>query len=129
MYTKLLLSGRSSPIPTLMVTTSESDHVLPLLQSHGWARFGQQPPTFARGELVITHRHLHLRVDRTTLASGINPASPPGWWRAVDRSDGLCAVVVRPEVGLRVSETSRAEPMTMLLNADRAAFAVLPVLT
>ena len=128
-YTKVLLEGRRSRVPTLVVTIDEAGLLPQLLQAHGWARFGQQPPTLSRGELIITHQHLHLVVDGTTLANGINPASPPGWWKAVDDADGVCAVVVFPPGEISAMENTTGYLTRALRHTDRAVFAVLPLLT
>ena len=129
MYTKALWPGRRSPLPALIVTTRQPHLLHPHLQASGWARFGQPRPLNPTGQLVITHHRLQLLVNGTTLADGINPTSPPGWWQAVDHSDGLCAVLVVEDHHINLPTPANGSSLTVTLNTDRALFAALPVLT
>jgi hypothetical protein len=59
-----------------------------------------------------------------------NPASPEGWWTAVDTLAGHCIVVMIRAGAVDLNQT---RPVTSssrpLLNADHALSAALPVIT
>ena len=110
--------------------TTRQPHLLrPHLQANGWAQLGQPRPLNPTGQLVITPDRLQLTVNDTTLADGINPTSPPGWWQAVDSSDGLCVVLVLDDHHTNLPTLAAGNTLTATLNTDQALFAALPILT
>ena len=128
-YTKALWPGQRAPVPSLIVTTREADILHPHLQACGWAQFGHPRPLDPTGQLVITPDRLRLITNGTTIADGINPPSPPGWWKAIDNSDHLCAVVVLHDHHANLSALAAGHTLGALLNTDHALFAAVPVLT
>lgn len=93
MFAKTLVPG-SMPIPTLTTTTSEPDVLFPQLVQAGWGWYGGPPPSPQTTQLLITHRSLRVVVDGAVILDDLDPASPPGWWKAVDGLEGKCVVLV-----------------------------------
>ena len=93
MYAKTLIPG-TRPIPALMATTNQADTLWPQLLARGWVPFGNSLRA-ATGELRIGVDRLQLMLDgHVVLDDDANPASPEGWWTAVDNLNGHCIVVV-----------------------------------
>ena len=93
MYAKTLIPG-PLPTPTLTATTSVAHQLFPELLASGWKRYGVEDLAVSRTDVLITHDSLQLVVDGIVVLSDIDPASPAGWWEAVDGIDGQCVVVV-----------------------------------
>ncbi len=111
MYAKTLIPG-PLPTPTLTATTSVAHQLFPELLASGWKRYGVEDLAVSRTDVLITHDSLQLVVDGIVVLSDIDPASPAGWWEAVDGIDGQCVVVVlktgRSEAGARAATSHTA---------------------
>ncbi len=126
-YSKSIIPG-PTPTPTLISTTSDGDILMPQLIELGWGWFGDDMPAHGTGELRITHDRLALVVDDQTILDDINPASPPGWWDAVDGLGGLCVViVVRHEDAGDFNDPDFGARMQGLMSGRRGVWALLPV--
>ena len=128
MYVKTLMH-RMLTVPTLIATTDEGGALLPRLRSRGWGRFGGGVPQTPAGGLVVSEARLQLLVDGEVLLDDVNPPSPDGWWKAVDRFEGQCAVVVVRGGEVDLDERGLDAWLISLADTDRAVFAVLPVVT
>jgi hypothetical protein len=94
MYAKTLVPGPPLDLPSLMSTTDDPDVLLPQLRALGWGRFGGPVPAAPAGQLVTSPDRLQLIVGGQAVLDDLNPVSPPGWWKVVDRLGGKCVVVV-----------------------------------
>ena len=56
-----------------------------------------------------------------------NPASPEGWWTAVDNLNGHCIVVVIREDTLDLRTPQAGDQLAALLHTDHALSAALPI--
>jgi hypothetical protein len=58
-----------------------------------------------------------------------NPASPEGWWTAVDTLAGHCIVVMMRDGAVDLNQTQAGDQLVALLNTDHALSAALPAIT
>ncbi len=128
MYAKTLVPGPPIDVPGITATTSEADVVMPQLLNRGWGIFGGPPPMNASGRVAITHHRLRVIVDdEAILDDDLNPASPPGWWKAVDAIGGRVTVVIVRAGDVDLECPSAGTQLRALLDTGRAVWAVLPV--
>ncbi len=102
--------------------------MFPQLLARGWDWYGSLVPLGARGELAIRPERLRLVVDEEALLDDdANPVSPPGWWAAVDRIGGRCAVVLVHRRDVDVGSPESGGQLRRVMGRSRAVWAVLPV--
>lgn len=128
-YVKTLIPG-TRPIPALMASSSEPDSLRSQLLDRGWVAFGQALQPKAAGELRIGVDRLQVVIDGdVVLDDAANPASPEGWWAAVDTLGGHCIVVILPAGTVDLTDPETGDQLVGLLNTDHALSAALPVVT
>jgi hypothetical protein len=102
-YAKTLIPG-TRPIPALMATGSQADVLRQQLLERGWVRFGEPLQPAAAGEPRIGVDRLQVVIDGdVVLDDDGNPASPEGWWAAVDTLGGHC-------IGVMIATAPSASP-------------------
>ena len=128
-YAKTLIPG-TRPIPALMATSSQTEVLRPQLLQRGWVAFGQALRPGPAGELRIGVDRLQVVIDGDAiLDDDANPASPEGWWAAVDILGGHCIVVILPTGTVDLTQSDAGNQLVALLNTDHALSAALPVVT
>lgn len=128
-YAKTLIPG-TRPIPALMATSSQAEVLRPQLLQRGWVRFGEPLQPTAAGELRIGVDRLQVVIDGdAVLDDDANPASPQGWWAAVDTLGGHCIVVMIRDGAVDLTRPEAGGQLVALLNTDHALSAALPVVT
>lgn len=126
MYAKTLIPG-SMPIACLVATAEQPDVLLPQLLDRGWDWFGSTIPANLQGDLVIDHQRLRLVVDGQILLDDLNPASPAGWWAAVDQLQGRCAVIIVRREDVDLTDKASGLQLQSVLDQQRAVWAFLPL--
>lgn len=126
MYAKTLIPG-PMPIACLVASAEQPDVLLPQLLDRGWDWFGSTIPANPQGDLVIDHQRLQLVVDDQILLDDLNPASPPGWWPAVDHLQGRCAVIIARREDVDLTDKESGSQLQNLLDQQRAVWAFLLV--
>ena len=123
------IRGGTRPIPALMATTNQADTLWPQLLARGWVPFGNSLQA-ATGELCIGMDRLQLMLDGdVVLDDDANPASPEGWWTAVDNLNGHCVVVIIRGDTLDLRTPEAGGQLAALLHTDHALSAALPIVT
>ena len=129
MYAKTLIPG-PRPIPALMATTSQADTLWPQLLSCGWVPFGNTLQPAAAGELRIGVDRLQVVLDGDVVVDDdANPASPEGWWAAIDALHGHCIVVMVRGGAVDLHHPEAGDQLAALLNTNHALSAALPIIT
>ena len=129
MHAKALIVG-AEPIPALMVTSSQTDVLRGHLLDRGWVPLGEPLQPAAAGELRIGVDRLQVVIRSDVLLDDdANPASPRGWWEAVDTLGGYCVVVLVREGAVDLTRPQTGDQLVDLLHTGHALSAALPVVT
>jgi hypothetical protein len=119
-YAKTVIPG-TRPIPALMATGSQADVLRQQLLERGWVRFGEPLQPAAAGEPRIGVDRLQVGIDGdVVLDDDGNPASPEGWWAAVDTLGGHCIGVMIRDGAVGLTQPQAGDQLVAGLYTDHA---------
>lgn len=102
----------------------------PQLLARGWVPLGDSLQPGAAGQLRIGVDRLQLVLDEdVVLDDDANPASPTGWWAAVDSLNSHCIVVMIRGGVVDLRSPQAGDQLASLLYTHHAISAALPVVT
>jgi hypothetical protein len=130
MYAKALVPGSAGipPMPLLIAGVRDLPLLVGYLTTHGWrdAAGGFSQP--GNGELrITTAQRLQLLIGGEVMIDDTNPASPPGWWPAVEAADNRCFALLSETGSIDLNGGAGAHLEQLLGRPGALYWASVPV--
>ncbi|MCA4135498.1 hypothetical protein [Arthrobacter sp. M4] len=131
MYAKALIqAGRGIPaMPLLIAGVRELPLMVGYLTAHGWRDAAGGMTQQGNGELrITTSQRLQLLIGGEIMLDDTNPASPPGWWAAVEAGGGRCFALLSESGSVDLHSTDAGPNLERLMDQRGALYwASVPV--
>lgn len=130
MYAKALLPTTPGfpAVPLLIAGVDQLPPIVAYLKANGWQDAASSSMSPGNGELrITTAQRLQLVIGGQIMLDDTNPASPPGWWNAVEAANNNCVVMVSETGSIDLRESAGADVQRLMDQPGALYWGMVPV--
>lgn len=127
MLAKALMPG----MPMIIVTATKDGTLVSQLRSLGWTAYLEdKDASDPNGSIHITRGSAQIKIDEQIIhEEAVNPASPDGWWAAVQDLEDRVVVLVVEDGKIDLRSAQLKKQLDSLEGSVLTAHNLLPVTT